>query len=454
MDAVYIAADIVIIAAGSANANAGIPGLDPGSRGFRQPIEQIAPDFRLAYKSRWQDGIKRAKYYTRGWTYQEQNFATRSLVFIDGKVVFRCQGTDAWEEHLPETADQIRGQPRRAGAYSGDDIGETEGTIQTYSERELTYPGDIYNAFAGVSRQLAYRLDTDLCHGIPTIYFDWFLLWFPLKDQARRASPHPITPSWSWSGWTGPSWPRMWDWYNRSIRRIRKAIRSRTWIIWHFRLSHSSSECAILTRRRGFGEPRFKPTRNFYGAPVQDRFPGLDCSRVEPTKISLSNAPHYFEDILTYNNKGTGLLQFWTVSVTLRLAEPLSPATDVGPVHSRRRLGIFGRSGRELGTIEVQSSWWEANMSGTRPDEDQREFILLCEGRDERAQDGRMDEEEGWRYKVMLLDWVGGGGVRSARGSIEGGLMYAERVAIGSIGKGDVGEGLGEGAVWKEVILG
>lgn len=458
MDAVYSAADLVIIAAGSANANSGIAGIDPGSRGLQQPVEQLAPGFRLAYKARWQDGIGASKYYTRGWTFQESAFATRSLVFIDGKVVFRCQGTDVWEEHLPETPDQIRGRDAgHRGAYAGDDIGETEGMIQTYSERELTYPTDIYNAFAGVSRQLVYRLDTDLCHGVPTAYFDWFLLWLPLKDQTRRADPHPLAPSWSWAGWVGASFPRMWDWYNRSIRRIRKAIRQRTWIIWYHRVSISSPECALLVRRRVNSEPRFRPTRNFYGARVQgkNRFPGLDCSHVEPTQnITLADAPHYVEDIITYNNKGSGLLQFWTVSIILRLGEAVSPVKDVGPVHSRHRLGIFGRSGRELGTLEVQSSWWEANKTGTRPGEDEREFILLCEGRDERAEGGRIDEEEGWRYKVMLLDWLGKGGARSANGSIEGGLAYAERVAIGSIGKEDMNEGLGEGPVWKEIILG
>ncbi|KAK0652670.1 heterokaryon incompatibility protein-domain-containing protein [Cercophora newfieldiana] len=457
MDVVYSAADLVIIAAGSAHANAGIAGIDPGSRGFQQPIEQVAPGLRLGFKARWQDGIGASKYYTRGWTFQESTFATRSLVFIDGKVVFRCQGTDVWEEHLPETPGQIRGQEGGSrGAYSGDDIGETEGMIQTYSERELTYPTDIYNAFAGVSRQLVYRLDTDLCHGIPTAYFDWFLLWFPMKDQTRRGDPHPIAPSWSWAGWDGASFPRIWDWYNRSIRRIRKAIRKRTWIIWYHRVSPSSPESVLLVRRRIDSEARFKPTRNFYGARIQEaRFPGLDCSRVEPTQnITLADAPHYVEDIITQNNQGSGLLQFWTVSVVLRLGEPVSPGKDSGPVHSRHRLGIFGRSGRELGTLEVQPSWWEANSTGIRPGEDEREFILLCEGRDERAEGGRIDEEEGWRYKVMLLDWLGKDRVRSAHGSIEGGLMYAERVAIGSIGKGDLTEGFGEGPVWKEIILG
>ena len=51
MDVVYSAADLVIVAAGSENANAGIAGLDPGSRGSRQPIEEIFPGFRLAYSA-------------------------------------------------------------------------------------------------------------------------------------------------------------------------------------------------------------------------------------------------------------------------------------------------------------------------------------------------------------------------------------------------------------------
>jgi hypothetical protein len=51
-------------------------------------------------------------------------------------------------------------------------------------------------------------------------------------------------------------------------------------------------------------------------------------------------------------------------------------------------LGIFGRSGRELGTVAIQASWLEKN-----PTSREAEFILVCEGRDERVQDGRIDEE-------------------------------------------------------------
>jgi hypothetical protein len=331
-------------------------------------------------------------------------------------------------------------------------VGEFEGLIQTYSERVLSYNDDIYNAFAGVSRQLMFRLDTDLCHGIPTVYFDWFLLWGPLSDQARRDT----APSWSWAGWVDGSFPRMWDWYNRSIQRIKKAIRKRTWIIWYQRDGHESTDCKLLVRHAKLedkdGGSDLKANRNFYGSRVRRRF-DLDCSQREPTKVMLKDLspPMYTEDILS-NHKGSGFLQFWTVSLTLQLAEPTSSEEHIGPVHRRHRLGIFGRSGRELGAVSVQLPWFESNP--LLPQE--REFILLCEGRDKRAESGRIDDEEGWRYMALLIEWRGENGAKTATGSIDcvGKPMYAERVAIGSIGKEDLKEALGDGPVWKEIILG
>ncbi|KAL5321428.1 hypothetical protein ACEPPN_009386 [Leptodophora sp. 'Broadleaf-Isolate-01'] len=450
MDLVYSAADLVIVVAGNADAYTGIRGLHSGSRGFRQAIEEVAPGLRLAFKSHWADDTVGTAYETRGWTFQETHFANRSLVFVGGKVVFRCQGTDVWEEHIFETPDEIKGQGTSRTASEAEDIGEFEGLIQGYSERVLSYESDIYNAFAGVSRQMMFRLDTDICHGIPTVYFDWFLLWRPLSNQTRRT----LGPSWSWAGWVGTSWPHMWDWYNRSIQRIKKAIRKRTWIIWYQRDGHSSTNCKLLVRHSKAGSEdgsSLKANRNFYGSQVQRRF-NIDCSRTSPTNVTLEGLgpPTYVEDVLS-NHKGSGFLQFWTVSLTLRLAEPTSSDEDKGPVDNRRRLGIFGRSECELGTISVQPPWLERN-----PLPQEREFILLCEGRDARAGGGLYDHEDGWRFKAMLIEWRGVGGTTAVTGSIDCIVqpMYAERVAVGSIGKGDLKEALGDGPVWKEIILG
>ncbi|RYP08588.1 hypothetical protein DL764_001823 [Monosporascus ibericus] len=274
--------------------------------------------------------------------FQETHFATRSLVFIDGKVNFNCQAVSDWQEHLFETESEIKGeQAGSRGPFQGDDIGEFEGLIQDFSGRVLSYNTDVYSAFSGVARQLSVRMDTNLVHGLPARYFDWFLLWGPLDDQTESTQ-----------------------------------------------------------RKLG----------------------------VEGTRPST-----YSEDILS-QDPGSGFLQFWTVSISLRLAESTSNEDDVGPKHNRRRLGIFGRNGQELGTISVHSWWLEKNAIPQV-----REFILLCEGRDKRAEHGRIDDDEGWRYMVMLIEWHG---------------EYAERVAIGSIGKEALKEDLGDGIRWKKIVLG
>ena len=311
--------------------------------------------------------------------------------------------------------------------------------IQSYSERLLTYETDIWNAFAGLARRLSVRLKTELCHGIPVAYFDWFLLWDPLTDQVRRTN----APSWSWGGWIGCSWPRMWDWYERDISRIKRAIQKRTWIIWHQRSAHDSPDCVRLVKSDVW-LPKFATTLklNFYGGAIQQRF-AFDSSQTAPTSRVLTcdgwEPPTYSRDILS-SQPGSGFLQFWTVSMTVRLDESTSTEDQRGPAHNRHRLGISGRSGSELGTVSVHGYWYEKN---TFPDE--REIILLCEGRDTRAEQGMIDAEEGRRYRVMLIEWVL---------DPNGNKAYAERVGIGSIGKEDLDESLGDGPIWKEIILG
>jgi hypothetical protein len=68
MDLIYSESKLVIIAASSNTAMSGIPGLRPGTRGSHQPLEQIAPGFRLAFNSRWADLMQHTPYDTRGWT--------------------------------------------------------------------------------------------------------------------------------------------------------------------------------------------------------------------------------------------------------------------------------------------------------------------------------------------------------------------------------------------------
>ena len=67
MAVVYGAAALTITAATGVDANAGLPGVHAGTD-RSQPIEEIGPGFRLAFKQMYQYFISESTYYTRGWT--------------------------------------------------------------------------------------------------------------------------------------------------------------------------------------------------------------------------------------------------------------------------------------------------------------------------------------------------------------------------------------------------
>lgn len=359
-------------------------------------------------------------------SFQEEMFTRRELTFIGGQVVFQCNSiTEFREDYVFEN--EIPNEIQKPGKRRrSDDIGEYEGLIQSYSEKVLTYDSDIYQAFAGIARYIKSELKTNLCHGIPETYFDWFLLWTNLKPLRRRE----FAPSWSWSGWTGGSWPHMWDWYNRSISKIHKAQRRRTWIAWYERVAHDSVECRPIwkyDKPSDEGRKRLEKRCVRYGL-------DLDCGQTDPTPRTLSDAPTYYKDILNSDPRpASGFLQFWTVSLKLRLDSPASKAKNRGPSNTCSRLAMFGKSGHELGIVFVTETWQSEHVPGVH------EFILLCQGRDARAESGQEDEEDGWGYMAMLVEWHG---------------AWAQRVSVGSIAKHDLKEALEQGPVWKEIILG
>ncbi|KAI0968257.1 HET-domain-containing protein [Xylaria arbuscula] len=433
MNRIYETAELVIVAMSSRDAGFGIPGVRPWTRDVEQHIEQVTPRLRLGVRTGYGDDSIGCVYSTRGWTFQETEFARRQLVFTGGQAVFICRHAGNWsEDRVVESRALVQHEMRDGTDGSlwegGASIGTYEAPVQNYAERTLTFPSDVYNAFAGVAQRMRDLLRTDLCHGIPPRYFDWCLLWDPMGPQARRREG---TPSWSWSGWEGGAFPRIWDWYTRETRHIQDAVKVRTWIIWYQRAAHDSGDCRLVWDWRSSGNRgAARGTRNFYGGPVWSRF-SIDCSRTEPTKRRLTAAPTYCPDILC-DAPGSGFLQFWTVSVNFQLNKSSSSETSPNWFRGHTRLGIFGSSKRELGTIQVADEWLQKSPGLPLT----REFILLCEGRDERADDYGVDEEPGWKYKVMLIEWHGD---------------YAERVAVGSINKGDELEG---SPTWKEIILG
>ncbi|KAI3329954.1 HET-domain-containing protein [Ustulina deusta] len=431
MNRIYETAELVIVAASGRDAGSGLPGVRPWTRDVEQRIEQITPQLRLGIRTAYGNDISGCIYSTRGWTYQETCFARRQLIFTGGQVVFICKHAGNWsEDRVVEDPGFIFHEMLENGGmgmWDGDDIRSYEAQVQNYSDRTLTFSSDVYNAFAGVAQRIRDVLKIDLCHGIPPRYFDWCLIWDPMNRQTRRRG----TPSWSWSGWEGGIFPRIWDWYSPKTPHIQNALKVRTWIIWYHRAAHDSTDCQLVWDWRSENEDT-REAKNFYGGEVPSRF-SIDCSRTQPTERILTGAPAYYPDVLC-DAPGSGFLQFWTVSVKFQLNKPISSETEATQTWFRDHtlLSIFSSSKQELGTIQVADTWLEKSPGLPLT----REFIILCEGRDERPDDYNYDGEPGWKYKVMLIEWHG---------------EYAERVAVGSIKKGDELEG---SPTWKEIILG
>jgi hypothetical protein len=73
-------------------------------------------------------------------------------------------------------------------------------SVASYTDRNLTYPSDILNAFAGILAIQKQDFNCQSYQGLPTAIFDMALLWQPFRKMKCREG----FPSWSWTGWEGP----------------------------------------------------------------------------------------------------------------------------------------------------------------------------------------------------------------------------------------------------------
>ncbi|KJA18230.1 hypothetical protein HYPSUDRAFT_205488 [Hypholoma sublateritium FD-334 SS-4] len=275
---VFGASALTITAASGVNANAGLPGVHAGTD-RSQLIVEIQPGFRLVLRPTKQNYTSASMYYTRGWMFQEQSLAKRNLIFIGGQVSYTCTMSNECRED--EVSEDRHANPKALEWFnsSGEEetIREAEHMMSEYSDRLLTYEQDIYHAFDATITVFQRVLNANLCHGIPDVFVDWFLLWEPHALQKRRS----ITPSWSWSGWTGKSLPTVCE---NSATCSSSAFRSEekrsTWIVWYQRTAHDSHECVRINSTRTPSEDSAATQR------IQACFT-FTCSQTLPTLRTL-----------------------------------------------------------------------------------------------------------------------------------------------------------------------
>jgi hypothetical protein len=266
MGEIYSHAAFTIVAADGEDANTGLLGVftvprwGPRSHSeellnIRKPAVQqtveVLPQLRLSVALRGlQPGLNMSPWNQRAWTYQERMMSSRMLVFSEHQMFWVCRA-ETWSES------RVLEHPRRkrwknpgfmfkwADLDEGDTVDadndrvplyelknhRTGGlhlyheTVLAFLDRNLSYEGDVLNAFSGLLRLLSANLKSEIRFGLPIRHLNKTLLWCPREDErfmgrfpenlVRRGygpgwqdyrpqyEDQAPFPSWPWAGWMG-----------------------------------------------------------------------------------------------------------------------------------------------------------------------------------------------------------------------------------------------------------
>ncbi|OCK74773.1 HET-domain-containing protein [Lepidopterella palustris CBS 459.81] len=207
MHRIYSGAYLTIIAACGTDCNAGLSGIGmllsdrttlhiPGRNCSRHFVVTDAPSKEILDLTKWN---------TRAWTYQEQLFSQRTLIFTNWLVYFSCEGGACIvEPHMssPVDCNHSTRSNQVMSLYATkipieNRLEYIEGIQAGYICRSLTNPEDILSAFVGIQRYLTLTLKTDFICGLPREDFYLVIGWNSRGTRLTR----PGFPTWSWTGW-------------------------------------------------------------------------------------------------------------------------------------------------------------------------------------------------------------------------------------------------------------
>ncbi|CAO2650841.1 Nn.00g091380.m01.CDS01 [Neocucurbitaria sp. VM-36] len=204
MGAVYLSADLVLIAAHGDNMDYGIPGVS-------QPRNQVQcteciQGLRITSLIREVEDDPLSVWDTRGWTYQEAVLSRRRLYFTNVRVFFECEQSVFHEDqfNLENIRDELI-SIRLTLPEDKSQFGSFVRHVKHFTSRRLTYRSDAYNALHGILKTL-YDGENALVYGLPRQDFDHALLWYSDfgKQLLKRSKVQGVVlPSWSWSSHAG-----------------------------------------------------------------------------------------------------------------------------------------------------------------------------------------------------------------------------------------------------------
>ncbi|KAK4228765.1 heterokaryon incompatibility protein-domain-containing protein [Podospora fimiseda] len=234
MDMIYSLAFITIIAACGDSSVYGLPGVHPNRPRQAQPSLQFRNTLWVSGLRDSNNLIHDSKWFTRGWTYQEGVFSRRRLIFTDDQVVFECNTSQCREAWAGKLFIKDRQLMFGRGLYQKDHhlkaTTPLDQHIKSYSNKDLTFGGDGFNALAGVFRAFSqFRpLPKYQIFGIPVDTSLYYLknkqddLWLPetadgggstdgldhvfaqalcWELNSGSAERRDGFPTWSWLSW-------------------------------------------------------------------------------------------------------------------------------------------------------------------------------------------------------------------------------------------------------------
>lgn len=263
MHHVYREAALTIIAAGGADANASLPGLDSGTRDASQFADDILGLTVMLPRPSLVESLQSSVWGSRGWTYQERVLSRKVLAFTADQVYYQCPHDTVCEDRV-ETDRYCDAYPIEGDPYSRvllqkryHDVNtplenlpwfdQYKRHIEEFSKRQLGSPSDALNACQAILNQ--YGPSNQYSWGIPLEKFEQALLWGCAEATVhtylrgeRRSDARPIVsirrnphgfPSWSWCGWIGAveygSFLELervieWPWYKASSQERDAAV--------------------------------------------------------------------------------------------------------------------------------------------------------------------------------------------------------------------------------------
>ncbi|KAH7086486.1 heterokaryon incompatibility protein-domain-containing protein [Paraphoma chrysanthemicola] len=208
MGSIYRRASFTIVAAAGEDADFGLPGVSE-PRPSKNSILAFA-DVILCQgpmSGLMMTRVRRSKWFTRAWTFQELQASSKCLFFTHDGVYFLKHSTEddpvTMEGNEPIGQCQVDQAPRELPLQTTNYVD----SVVEFTKRNLTYPEDILRAFSGYLETI-YPSRT--AYGLPWSDFDRALLWNVWYEPEPGLSTVQLLsfqdkhlPSWSWISSTG-----------------------------------------------------------------------------------------------------------------------------------------------------------------------------------------------------------------------------------------------------------